>query len=135
MLPELKEMNFGKWEGKTYEQLQHNQIYRKWLTDIFQEPIEAGETYEQFSERISQGLEKVRRKALQEGKSNLAIVTHGGVIRHILHTIYPRKKSFFDWDIPFGRGYTLGWNKEDIKGEEKQCILFMVEPTTVKQIG
>lgn len=134
IIDELKEIHFGAWEGMTYEQLQHHESYRKWLTNIFTEPIEAGETYDTFSERINTGFKKINKIIIEEQRQHIAIVTHGGVIRHVLHTIYPYEKSFFDWHIPFGGGYELTWKRQKIK-DEKRCTLLAVEPTMVKQIG
>src|SRR5690625_82205 len=102
---ELKEMHFGAWEGKTYDELKKRKTYCNWLTDIFTQPIEAGETYNHFSERIETGLQKVVDKTKSERVNRVAIVTHCGVIRHIMHSLFPNEKSFFDWEIPFGGGY------------------------------
>lgn len=134
-IDELKEMHFGAWEGKTYNELQYRTAYRNWLTDIFSQPIEAGETYQQFSERIEVGLQKVLEKVNHEELNRVAIITHGGVIRHILHSLFPNEKSFFEWDIPYGAGYELTWQKDKFEGVEKQCSLLAVEPITVRQIG
>lgn len=132
---ELKEMHFGAWEGKTYDELQDRASYRKWLTNIFTQPIEAGETFTDFTERIEAGLQKVMERVECEKVNRIAIVTHGGVIRYILHSLFPHEKSFFDWDIPFGGGYELTWHKDRLGEVEKQCSLLAVEPTTVRQIG
>lgn len=135
VIEELKEMNFGAWEGKTYDELKDRPIYRQWLNDIFSEPIEAGESYSQFSNRIADGLEKVYERAIDKQVNHLAIVTHGGVIRLILHRLFPEEKTFFDWEIPYGAGYELSWEIESLRKGEDGCTLLAVEPTMVKQIG
>lgn len=134
-LETLKELHFGAWEGKTYEQLKENEHYKSWLTDIFSKPIEAGETYEQFGERIGRGLQAVKDYAIKKQVNRVAIVTHGGVIRYMLHTLFPDKKSFFDWKIPFGTGYELTWMKGQLEGETEECTLLVADPIMVKQIG
>lgn len=134
-ISELKEMHFGAWEGKTYEELKHNVRYRKWLTDIFHEPIEEGESFEQFGKRICTGLQKVSEQIVDQRVNRIAIVTHGGVIRYILHRLFPEDQSFFDWQIPFGGGYELTWNKEVLKERNEQCTLLAAEPIMVKRIG
>lgn len=131
----LKEMNFGAWEGKTYDELKNRPIYRQWLTDIFTEPIEAGESYTQFGQRIADGLEKVYEIAIDKQVNHLVIVTHGGVIRQILHSLFPEEKTFFDWEIPYGAGYELSWDKESLREDVDGCTLLAAEPIMVKQIG
>jgi|SRR5699024_7343354 len=135
IIDELKEMNFGKWEGKTYDELKHRPAYRNWLNDIFTQPIEAGETFVQFSERITSGLQRVEKIAKKKEMNRITIITHGGVIRHILHTLYAKEKSFFDWEIPYGGGYELTWPENELKEGDERCTLLAVVPTTVKQIG
>src|SRR5699024_871272 len=135
VIEELKEMNFGAWEGKTYDELKNRPSYRQWLDDIFTEPIEAGESYSQFSNRIADGLEKVYERAIDKQVNHLAIVTHGGVIRLILHRLFPEEKAFFDWEIPYGAGYELSWKKESLREGGDECTLLAVAPTMVKQIG
>lgn len=135
VIEELKEMNFGAWEGKSYDELKNHPIYRQWLTDIFTEPIEAGEDYLQFSQRIADGLEKVYRRATDKQVNHLVIITHGGVIRHILHSLFPEEKTFFDWEIPYGAGYKLSWDKESLREDEDECTLLAAEPIMAKQIG
>lgn len=134
-IEELKEMYFGAWEGKTYEELKHNDMYRKWLTDIFTEPIEAGESFIQFSKRISTGVEQIFLHVKEKHVNHIAVVTHGGVIRFILHKLFSQEKSFFDWQIPYGGGYELTFDKNQLEEANESCILSVVEPITVKQIG
>jgi len=134
-MAELKEMYFGAWEGKTYEELKNNTIYRKWLTDIFTNPIEAGETYDQFDKRVMRGLQKMFYTIIEEKLTNIGIVTHGGVIRHLMHTYFPHEKDFFAWDIPYGGGYQLVYSLPKKRKDDGQCILLQEAPITVKRIG
>src|SRR5699024_7021491 len=88
IVDELKEMHVVAWDGKTNNELQYRTSYRNWLTDIFTQPIEAGETFTQFSERIEVGLQEVMEKVKHEELDRIAIITHGGVIRYILHSLF-----------------------------------------------
>ncbi|WP_024870845.1 alpha-ribazole phosphatase family protein [Tolumonas lignilytica] len=80
--PELKEMNFGSWDGLSFEQLQHC-----WadLEQFWKKPAEItppnGESLMHFKNRITQQWEAL----LQQCKgSQTLVVTHAGVIRMIL---------------------------------------------------
>ena len=131
----LKELHFGAWEGKTYEQLKENKNYRRWLTNTFAHPIDQGETYEQFRRRIMRGLQFVLNETLSKHYGQIAVVSHGGVLRLIFHTLFPETGSFFDWHIPLGGGYELIWDKNELRRDRSECTLLAVEPIMARQIG
>lgn len=50
--PRLREMDFGAWEGHTYEQLQHEPLYRQWIDSPQQVTPPGGESWADFAGRI-----------------------------------------------------------------------------------
>src|SRR5699024_5631004 len=48
----LREMNFGKWEKKTYEELKNIPAYREWLDHMFVSGPDDGEDFPTFSKRV-----------------------------------------------------------------------------------
>ncbi len=50
--PRLREMDFGAWEGHTYEQLQHQSLYRQWIDSPQQVTPPGGESWADFAGRI-----------------------------------------------------------------------------------
>ncbi|PQP85997.1 histidine phosphatase family protein [Paenibacillus sp. AR247] len=50
--PRLREMDFGAWEGHTYEQLQHESLYRQWIDSPQQVTPPGGESWADFAGRI-----------------------------------------------------------------------------------
>ncbi|HLS22705.1 MAG TPA: histidine phosphatase family protein [Pseudogracilibacillus sp.] len=135
LIEELKEIYFGAWEQKTYEELKEEVTYRKWLLNIKEEAIEGGESFAQFERRIARGLSRIEVQCKKQKYNSVAIVTHGGVLRSLMHGWFPEEKDFFDWSVPFGGGYELTWENFYSKGDEKACTLLSVAPTMVKQIG
>lgn len=110
----LREMNFGAWEGCTYDQLKDNPQYRSWIDDPSEVTPPNGESWEQFEERLRSFLSDLGQVAeatfgYGEGLDNkgqyaprlelrtpiisqpkrVLIVTHGGVIRKLLAQIVP----------------------------------------------
>jgi len=83
-LPELREMCFGDWEGLTLSEIRNRfpEEVQKRQEDLLHYNIPGeGESIKQFSERISNCLERI----LGEQKDNdFVIVAHGGVNRVIL---------------------------------------------------
>ncbi|MFO7929657.1 MAG: histidine phosphatase family protein [Candidatus Humimicrobiaceae bacterium] len=80
----LKEINFGKWEGLKFAQIndKYHDDYQNWLEDPFGNPPTEGEDFGSFIGRTSNEISNI----VQENKdrSNVAIATHGGVIIALL---------------------------------------------------
>jgi alpha-ribazole phosphatase len=143
----LREMNFGEWEGKTYNELKHDIRYTKWVDNWEELAPPKGETGLQFKARINDFLtileEEIKEKAplekellenndkkCKKGGSTpqVLIVTHGGVIRHILSRFIP-DRSFWQWNVTHGRGYILSLVWE----EGWQCNSWSEVPTRGKE--
>lgn len=141
--PRLREMNFGEWEGKTYNELKHDIRYTKWLDNWEELAPPKGETGRQFKARINHFLTVLEKENLEKelpekneitcakggGVPQVLIVTHGGVIRHILSRFIP-DRSFWQWNVTHGRGYTLSlvWD-----GEGWQCSSWSEVPMRGKE--
>ncbi len=83
ILPDLKEICFGQWEGRTFHEVMNDKISGGW--QWFNNPsctdIPGGETAEQIMTRIGTALDHVL-DSHKEGK--VALVSHGNLIRYIL---------------------------------------------------
>lgn len=108
----LREMNFGDYEGKTYEQLKDETHYRQWLDDWEQTAPLNGESGEQFKQRIQQF---IKEEILQDNHcgQTLAIVSHGGVIRYIVSSLC----NIPYWDIDVQHGKTIDVSVQKIGGK------------------
>lgn len=81
--PELREINFGVWEGLTYQQ-----IMKTWpaiLTTMYSQPAATcppqGESFDRVRQRVSGALQQCIGKHPNE---TIVIVSHGGTMRVIL---------------------------------------------------
>lgn len=130
----FREMNFGDFERKTYEELKNQKDYQEWLSSSFQKSPPGGESFQAFSERINQGMRKLSIN-LKTADRKVVLVSHGGVIRFLLSEFVPSDKSFFDWQIPHEKAYQLKWkNIESFRRLEK-CMSLSVVPSTEREIG
>ncbi|KWX73441.1 hypothetical protein AMQ84_22480 [Paenibacillus riograndensis] len=60
----LREMDFGAWEGCTYEQLKDNKHYRSWIDDPESVTPPGGEAWEEFAGRIDNFWTQLQREAV-----------------------------------------------------------------------
>lgn len=83
---DLREMNFGIFEGLTYKELMKKRpvIYKKWLANPYTINIPNGEDLTAFKNRVVGAFEKIA--ALNKNKT-LAAVSHGGAISIFINAI------------------------------------------------
>ncbi len=84
MLPELREMNFGDWEGRTMKEVRERfpgELKKRQENLVNYEAPGGGESIGRVSDRVMACFERIR--AEQEG-GNIAIAAHGVVNRVIL---------------------------------------------------
>lgn len=82
-LPELREVNFGLWEGLRYEEIMAT--WPEVLSAIYSKPgvdrIPGGENFYEVKRRVTKGLSRCIADHNQE---TIVIVSHGGAIRILL---------------------------------------------------
>ncbi|WP_231889876.1 histidine phosphatase family protein [Oceanobacillus sp. Castelsardo] len=133
-LAKLREMNFGIFEGKTYEDLKNDMNYQRWIDQPFKEVIPGGESFQQFAYRVDKGWNQIVELILRYHAKNVFIVSHGGVIRYLLSRLTEEEKDFWEWKIDHGTGYVLEFHKTDLRRGEP-CILLQEVPLTEKGLG
>ena len=112
-LEEMRETDFGVFEGKTADELQRNDDYVNWLDSMCLDPIPEGERVEDFKNRCCKCfLETVEN--IPDG-STLAFVVHGGVIMSTMERFAEPKKSFYDYHIKNGEFILCEYHNKTIK--------------------
>jgi len=134
LLPQLREMNFGQWEGKTYEDLKELLLYQRWLSDPLSYSPPGGESFEEFTQRIQIGWDRITGELLSGNNERCTIITHGGVIRYLLSRFAPTKKDFWSWQAPHELGYELIFEREALRRGER-CTLLREVPLMAKVNG
>jgi alpha-ribazole phosphatase len=103
----LKEMNFGDWEGKTVKELQNTSEYANWLENsgALKSPPK-GESSEEFGQRIFNAFEKVVEDLILADIESIAIFSHGGVIMSLLTRYSARSRPQIEWMVKNGCGFS-----------------------------
>jgi broad specificity phosphatase PhoE len=72
------EINFGEWNGKTFEELSSNEQWRRFNSHRSMTMVPGGESFLEVQNRI---VKEIKELAVQHGKAHVAIVSHADVIR------------------------------------------------------
>lgn len=111
-IEEWREMNFGAYEGKNYEDLKNDAYYQKWIDSNGTLPFPEGESQQEYIKRCQRGLhaatkiieEKIAEKQMTESQPrNVTAVVHGGTIMALLHIL--AGGNYFDYQVKNGGGY------------------------------
>ncbi len=96
----LKEMNFGRFEGQTFVQVEQDPEYLAWVQENEHAAHPDGERRSDFCNRVCKTLADLIDKALAEGQERLVIVAHGGTQMAALERFGVPRRSFHDWCGP-----------------------------------
>ena len=100
----LNECDFGDFEKHTYEQLNGNVHYQKFLDSNGIIEFPNGENPIEFRKRCLYGFNKI--VGFHKDGDEIAIVCHGGTIMSILEKI-TEIHVFYKWQVKNGKGYSF----------------------------
>ena len=101
----LREMNFGDWEMKNWDDIPSSEL-DVWMNDFVFEKAKNGESLTILSQRIGSFLQEINEKC--DTKKNIVIVTHAGAIRAFLHHIKGiALKDVFNTKVNYGEIFIL----------------------------
>lgn len=100
----FREVDFGVFEMKSYEQLKNREDYQEWISGDNEKNIPPeGESGEQMLQRVLEGV-----KDLQKESQNVVLISHGGVIAAMMAYLFPEEeKNRYLWQPGPGHGYVI----------------------------
>lgn len=108
IMEELRECDFGRFEGKNYQELNGDEEYQKWVDSNGTLSFPDGEDTKAFKHRAVAGFKSaVAQSALSD---RISIVTHGGCIMAILEHI--GGQDFYDYQVDNLEGYEIHFDGE-----------------------
>ena len=97
----FREMDFGVFEMRSYEELKDTPAYQTWL---------AGDNEANMPPGGESGLQMKARvlEAFSEIREDVCIVTHGGVIAAVMTHLFPgENRNRYEWQPENGRGFLI----------------------------
>ncbi len=114
VLDELKERDFGIFEGKSYDELKDTEVYKTFINSEDRE-IVGGESREDLFNRIKGCLDIIIADLSSSNIENIAIVTHGGVIMHMLAKYHKGNGTIYEYSVENGKGYLVKFFPETME--------------------
>lgn len=106
----LMELDFGKWEGKVWSDIEKTQEAKLWFKDYLNTPCPNGESYNDLLKRVESFINDLKK---DDKDDNLLIVCHGGTLR-AFHTLINKAnpQKAFNLKIEYGQIIKFSINNE-----------------------
>ncbi|MGN0343309.1 MAG: histidine phosphatase family protein [Roseburia sp.] len=116
-----REMDFGEFEGKNYQELNGNPRYQRWIDSGGTLAFPGGESREEFCCRVRAGMEQALElvESLRQGTClSVSAVVHGGTIMALLSSFCGG--DYFDYQCSNGEGFSVQLQADGqwVKGEK-----------------
>ena len=110
---ELRECDFGDFEGKNHIELSEEPRYQKWIDNGGLGAFPNGEDSTVFRARSTDGF----LKALEDNKTadTVSFVVHGGTIMAVLEKLAVPHREFYEYMTENGHGYVTVYDGESIR--------------------
>ncbi len=106
LVDNLREIDFGDFEGKTANELEILPSYADWAAGRIN-AAPGGEDNTDFAKRLCVGLNEIVRDMMQKGAEHAAVIMHGGAIMMLLSSCAVPRKSIVEWTCPAGSGFSI----------------------------
>lgn len=133
---DLGEMDFGKFEGRSAPEMEHDSAYRDWVDSSCRDTCPDGESLAIFAKRICAAFERVIRDNIEKDitskdiaethdktgepiNNRMVIVAHGGTIMAVMQKFARPAQDYFTWHVGNGQGWRAyldenNWNTEPV---------------------
>lgn len=92
---ELRECDFGDFEGHNYDELNGREDYQRWIDSGGRLTFPNGEAPSDFKRRCISGFERIVPEL--DGCESAAFVVHGGTIMSLLERFALPHRDYYDW--------------------------------------
>ena len=106
-VPGIMEMCFGKFEGQSYEDMEHDPVYVDWISRDAKGRCPGGESKTEFTQRVVQAMQQLVEIGLKTPEKPLVIVAHGGTQMAAMEAMGRPAEDYYSWCAPNGCGYRL----------------------------
>ena len=114
LCPELREMDFGSFDGRGWWEMEEDPAYRAWVDGGCRGRCPGGEDKAEFSERVNSCFERILEAETDKADTgeDLVIVAHGGTQMALLEKWGVPQREYYRWQRPCGCGWLLDWEPE-----------------------
>lgn len=107
VVPDLIEMDFGAFEGRSAAEMAEDADYRAWVDGLCRGRCPDGEDLAGFCARVCAAFEDLLDRERRRGSAHIALVVHGGVVMAVMERFAFPARGYFDYMPPTAGGYLV----------------------------
>ena len=107
IIDDLREMDFGDFEGLSVDDLIDLEAYKTWLKGGMDNSPPNGESLREMITRSYNALQEILADMMKEGLTHCGIVTHSGIIMNMLSCFGLPKMKPMEFATGVGEGYEI----------------------------
>ena len=112
-VPDLREMDFGDFEGRTAEEMEFDPAYRAWVAGGCVDRCPNGEGIPDFGQRAATAFAGAVQDAISRGETEIGVAAHGGVIMAVMTAFSGSDAPYHDWYVLNCGGYHITLEEKD----------------------
>lgn len=107
--PLLREINLGKFEMRTIEEILEDDYGRQWLQGELEDPdFEGGDSFSGFKARTTRGIREIIEDCIKRKQERMIVVIHGAVIAAVMDHFFPNTyDDIWMWTPVPGSGFEV----------------------------
>ncbi len=120
---DIREMNFGIFEGRNYLDMANDEQYRKWVDSDCTLPCPNGESREIFTKRVCKGIDNIITENILRNNKIAVVVAHGGTQMALLSAWGKQKKAYYEWLCNNNCGYVCEINEKTWENTKSMTVI------------
>ena len=118
-IPDLREMDFGDFEGRTADEMEHDADYRAWVAGGCVDVCPNGEGIPDFAKRAATALAGCVQDAIARGEKRIGFAVHGGVIMAVMNAFSGSDAAYHTWYVLNFGGYEVTLDEANLAQERR----------------
>jgi len=106
-IQDLREMDFGDFEGRTAQEMESDSAYREWVAGGCVDQCPNGESIPLFARRAAAAFAGAVQAAIARGVREIGVAVHGGVIMAVMTAFSGTDAPYQDWYVLNCGGYRV----------------------------
>lgn len=106
-IQDLREMDFGDFEGRTAQEMESDPAYREWVAGGCVGQCPNGEGISDFARRAAAAFAGAVKDAIARGAREIGVAAHGGVIMAVMTAFSGTDAPYQDWYVLNCGGYRV----------------------------
>ena len=106
-IPDLREMDFGDFEGRTADEMEHDADYRAWVAGGCVDVCPNGEGIPGFAQRAATAFAGCVQDAIAREEKRVGFAVHGGVIMAVMNAFSGSDAAYHTWYVLNCGGYEV----------------------------